>query len=59
MTRKPMSELTPEQAEARREYMRAAKRKSRAGKPPEKDKRSAESRREYKRLQKQKEREIK
>ena len=47
--RKPMSKLSPEDQEKRREYMREAKRKSREGKPPEIDKRTYADRSEYKR----------
>ena len=39
MPRKPISELTPEEVEARREYIRVAVAKHRKNKPPEKDKR--------------------
>ena len=47
MPRKPISELSPEQAEARRKSDREAKRRSRAGKPPEVDKRTYSDRAEY------------
>jgi len=57
MPRKPTSELTPEQADARRQYMRRAKARSRQGKPSEADKRTAEDRRDYWREQKRKKRE--
>ena len=50
--RKPISELTPEQAEARKKYMRSAKRKSRASgliEKPQTDKRTYSDRAEYQR----------
>ena len=53
MPRKPISELTPEELEKRREYMREAKAKSRASGVTEKrkpDKRKRPSRAEYQRL---------
>ena len=37
--RKKVADMTPEEREANAVYMREAKAKSRAGKPPEKDKR--------------------
>jgi len=37
--RKPISQCTPEEAEARRKYIREAVAKHRKNKPPEKDKR--------------------
>ncbi len=47
MPRKPISQLTPAEAEARREYNREAKRKSRAKLGAEKDKRTYADRAEY------------
>jgi hypothetical protein len=45
--RKPISELTPEEAEARRARDRLIKNAQREGKPAEKDKRGYRDRKEY------------
>ena len=56
MPRKPVREMSAEELESYRTYMREAKRKSRANKPTEKDNRKAEHRREYFREQKRRKR---
>ncbi len=58
MGRKKVADMTPDELEAHRDYMRKAKAKSRAGKPPEKDNRTNRQRdrtpymREYRRKEK-------
>ncbi len=47
MPRKPTNQLSPSELETRRAYMREAKRKSREGKPPEKDNRKHRDRAAY------------
>jgi len=49
MGRKRVADMTPEEREANREYMRKAKARSRLGKPPEKDKRKKRDRAAYQR----------
>lgn len=56
MPRKPVSQMSADELEAHLAYMREAKRKSRANKPPEQDKRTAADRREYFREQKRRKR---
>ena len=47
MTRKKVADMTPEELEANRAYMRKKKAESREGKPPEIDKRKNRDRAEY------------
>ena len=47
MGRKKVADMTPEELEKYREYMRQKKRESRQGKPAEKDTRTNSDRKEY------------